>query len=106
LIFGYTANLDLIVMSLFPEQLLIASALGYEPVSSDEAELPADLSCCNLEIKTEDNWPQVKYNGEWYSVPTLEDVEEWVFDSVCFTPEEDEVEPDDPNSWLSILGLI
>jgi hypothetical protein len=36
----------------------------------------------------------------------MEDVEEWTFDSVCFTPDEDEVEPDDPKSWLSILGMI
>lgn len=106
MVFGYTANLDLIAMSLLPEQLLIASALGYEPVSSDEADLPADLSCCNLETKIEDGWPQVKYHGEWYPVPAMEDVEEWVFDSVCFTPDEEEVEPDHPNSWLSILGLI
>jgi hypothetical protein len=36
----------------------------------------------------------------------MEDMEEWVFDSTCLTPDEDEVEPDHPHSWLSILGLI
>ena len=35
-----------------------------------------------------------------------EDIEEWTFDSVCFTPGDDEVEPDHPDSWLSLLGLI
>ena len=42
----------------------------------------------------------------WYDVPTNEEIEEWSFDSVAFTPDDDEVEPDHPDSWLSILGLI
>lgn len=42
----------------------------------------------------------------WYELPTVEDIEEWTFDSVCPTPAEDELEPDHPDSWLSLLGLI
>jgi hypothetical protein len=42
----------------------------------------------------------------WYNVPDNEDIEEWAFDSVAFTPDDEEVEPDHPDSWLSILGLI
>jgi hypothetical protein len=42
----------------------------------------------------------------WYDIPTNEEIEEWSFDSICFTPGEDEVEPDSPDSWLRILGLI
>jgi hypothetical protein len=42
----------------------------------------------------------------WYDIPTNEEIEEWAFDSVAFTPDDDEVEPDHPDSWLSILGLI
>jgi len=42
----------------------------------------------------------------WYDIPTNEEIEEWSLDSVCFTPGDDEVEPDHPDSWLSILGLI
>jgi len=42
----------------------------------------------------------------WYDVPSLEDVEEQVFDSIAYTPCGDEVEPDHVDSWLSILGLI
>jgi hypothetical protein len=42
----------------------------------------------------------------WYDVPTNEEIEEQSFDSIAFTPAEDEVEPDHPDSWLSILGLI
>lgn len=42
----------------------------------------------------------------WYEIPSNEDIEEWSFDSVCFTPGDDEVEPDHPDSWLSLLGMI
>ena len=42
----------------------------------------------------------------WYDVPTLEDIEEWTFDSTCPTPAGDDVEPDHVDSWLRILGLI
>jgi hypothetical protein len=42
----------------------------------------------------------------WYEVPSNEDIEEWALDSFCFTPGDDEVEPDHPDSWLSLLGLI
>lgn len=42
----------------------------------------------------------------WYEIPSNEDIEEWAFDSVCFTPGDDEVEPDHPDSWLRLLYLI
>jgi hypothetical protein len=42
----------------------------------------------------------------WYDIPSNEDIEEWTFDSVCFTPGDDEVEPDHPDSWLYLLGMI
>jgi hypothetical protein len=43
---------------------------------------------------------------EWVKVPSTEELEAWVSDSVCETPDGDIVEPDHPHSWLSILGLI
>lgn len=93
-------------MALLPEQQLIASTFGYEPVGEDIAGEPADTSLCFHDIEDRNGWPHILYKGEWCPVPTMEEVEEWVFDSVCFTPDEDEVEPDHPHSWLSILGLI
>ena len=42
----------------------------------------------------------------WYDVPSLEDVEEWTFDSCCPTPAGEEVEHDHCDSWLRILGLV
>jgi hypothetical protein len=43
---------------------------------------------------------------EWFEVPSFKEIESWVYDSVCETPEGDPIEPDNPRSWLSILGLI
>lgn len=93
-------------MALLPEQQLIASVVGYTPVNEQEGSAPADTSCCVYEVEEKDGWPHIFWRKNWYAVPTVEDVEEWVFDSVCPTPDEDEVEPDHPRSWLSILGLI
>ncbi|WP_165873512.1 hypothetical protein [Parasulfuritortus cantonensis] len=50
--------------------------------------------------------PRIMFNGTSYEVPSLEQIEEWILDSVCETPEGDCVEPDHPDSWLSLLGLI
>ncbi|WP_322075532.1 hypothetical protein [Burkholderia cenocepacia] len=49
---------------------------------------------------------QITWKGRQYEVPSNSEIEQWVFDSVCETPDGDTVEPDHPNSWLSILGLI
>lgn len=48
----------------------------------------------------------VIWRGKKYPTPTLEELEWWTFDGVCETPEGDAVEPDHPDSWLRILGLI
>ena len=55
----------------------------------------------------DENGQSYAYQSEgWYEVPSLEDIEEWSFDSICPTPDESEVEPDDPDSWLRLLGMI
>jgi len=48
----------------------------------------------------------IRFKDEWHQVPPTEQIEEWVMDSVCETPEGDTVEPDHPHSWLWILKLI
>ena len=48
----------------------------------------------------------ITYKGEVYDTPSLDELEEWVFDSVCETPDGRTVEPDHPDSWLCLLGLI
>jgi len=46
------------------------------------------------------------WNGQEYEVPDMDLIEQWVWDSVCETPEGDTVEPDHPDSWLSLLHFI
>ncbi|CAM5362417.1 hypothetical protein SSTU70S_05623 [Stutzerimonas stutzeri] len=48
----------------------------------------------------------ITWKGKQYEVPDMETLGKFAFDSVCETPEGDTVEPDHPDSWLSILGLI
>jgi hypothetical protein len=48
----------------------------------------------------------VVWKGDEYEVPGAEQIEAWVTGSLCETPDGDVVEPDHPDSWLSILGLI
>jgi hypothetical protein len=115
---------------LLPEQVAIATVLGYEPLSTEaEGQEQYPIECCFQDpLKG-----QLPYNGAvrkkkgvlmyywipkgrnyrheqdligWYEVPTMENIEEWTFDSICLTPADDEVEPDHPDSWLSLLGLI
>jgi hypothetical protein len=119
-------------MALLPEQLLIAEVVGYEPVTEDEGmqQYPADVDfqdapkgaipCTGNVYKNKKGvlrcyWIPAgsNYSSEegdeltgWYTIPTLEDIEEQIFDSVSFTPCGDEVEPDHIDSWLSILKLI
>ena len=122
-------------MALLPVQHEIAKVIGYEPLTEEEgwAQYPADVDyqdapkgaipCTGNVYRNKKGiircyWiPTSGKNGQyttqeseeltgWYDVPTLEDIEEYTFDSVCFTPAGDEVEPDHPDSWLSILGII
>jgi hypothetical protein len=44
--------------------------------------------------------------GEWVPVPSTDALMEWSFDSVCETPDGRSVEPDHPDSWLRLLGLV
>ena len=46
------------------------------------------------------------FKGEWYVVPTEQQFKEWTFDSVCESPDGRIVEPDAPDSWLSLMALV
>jgi hypothetical protein len=46
------------------------------------------------------------FRGCWYDIPTVAEVMEWTLDSVCPTPDGRTVEPDAPDSWLSLLQLV
>lgn len=54
---------------------------------------------------------QPAWAREVTEMPTMEEVEDWVHDSVCDTPTGHQVEPDGEGpdgvpSWLRLLGLI
>ena len=46
------------------------------------------------------------FQGCWYDVPSVAEVMEWTLDSVCPTPDGRTMEPDAPDSWLSLLQLV
>ena len=117
-------------MALTTEQQLIGQALGYEPLTEEEGseQYPVEVTYRGA--------PAVPYIGDvyrnkqgtlrcfwapqgdnysaqehdelagWYTVPDLEELEEWTFDSCCPTPAGDEVEHDHPDSWLRLLSLV
>jgi len=49
---------------------------------------------------------KVTWKGREYDPPSLGELREWLSDSVCETPDGEQVEPDHPDSWLSLLGMI
>ena len=66
-----------------------------------------DLSIIRRKKMREDGFPTtITWNGEEYEVPSFAEIESWVYDSVCETPDGCIVEPDHPDSWVRILGLI
>ena len=60
----------------------------------------------------DDNLPEtIEWRGQVFDVPELDELEGWVFDSMCETLDGDMVEPDGWNvegcpSWLLVLGLV
>ena len=111
---------------LHPSTQEIAATFGYQPFDEEEGQQqfqaecdfqdapPNAIACTGSVYRNKQGvlrcyWVPVYGDKElegWYDVPTNEEIEEWCFDSVAFTPGEDEVEPDHPDSWLRILGLI
>ena len=60
----------------------------------------------------EDGLPEtIEWRGQLFDVPEFEELEGWVFDSVCETLEGENIEPDGWDcegcpSWLLVLGLV
>ena len=42
----------------------------------------------------------------WHDVPSIAQLLEWTLDGVAETPDGSRVEPDAPNSWLTLLGVV
>jgi len=85
----------------------VAAAMGSPELSAaEQAEpfpvsdvLPADR------VKSQDGWLSVRWRGQWWPVPSTGEIETMISDSACDTPDGRQVEPDHPESWLSILAL-
>jgi hypothetical protein len=41
----------------------------------------------------------------WRDVPSIAELMEWSLDGVAETPDGSRVEPDAPESWLTLLGI-
>ena len=46
------------------------------------------------------------WNGQWLDVPTIAELMAWSMDGICETPDGSRVEPDAPDAWLSLLGIV
>jgi hypothetical protein len=57
-------------------------------------------------IRSGDKVLMLRWKSKWWTVPTMDEVGRWTFDSVCETPDGDIVEPDAPDSWLHLLKLV
>jgi len=102
-------------------------AMGYQPMEEPEAsaQFPAELT------KKTDGAGAIRRNPEtgllellwlprggnysfsdacqlrgWFEIPAAADVESWCLDSLAETPCGDSVEPDHPDAWPVLLGLI
>lgn len=78
-----------------------------EPTEADDAEpAPMEYVPATHRRTGPDGWPEVRWAGAWYPVPSMAEIERFCFDSVAESPDGATVEPDHPESWPSILGLI
>jgi hypothetical protein len=87
----------------------VRAAFGYTEATPDEAAepFPAHETMAADRIRPgEDAWPDVFWRGKWWPVPTLSEVESWALDSLAETPDGRTVEPDHPEAWPRILGVI
>ncbi|MGA0179287.1 MAG: hypothetical protein ACO3IC_10110 [Burkholderiaceae bacterium] len=46
------------------------------------------------------------FRNQWVDVPTVAELMAWSFYGVCETPDGSRVEPDAPDAWLKLLGIV
>ena len=49
---------------------------------------------------------RLRFGDAWHLVPSHADAMRWTLDGMAETPDGRTVEPDDPDSWLILCGLI
>jgi hypothetical protein len=69
-------------------------------------KLLRDGAVGRFNLKNGEKILKLRFNRKWHVVPTMEDVQMWTLDSACETPDGRMVEPDAPDSWLSLLKLV
>lgn len=88
----------------------VAAAVGatYETPSDSEAAEPwpaADTVPADR-LRNGPQGPELRWRGQWWPVPSVGEVEAWLLDSTAETPDGRTVEPDHPESWPAVLGVI
>lgn len=87
----------------------VAAAMGAPQLTTeDEAEAfpVAEVMPADRVRVDDDGWPSVRWRGQWWPAPTVGEVHAMALDSVAETPDGRTVEPDHPEAWPRLLGLI
>lgn len=78
-----------------------------EPAADDSTDTAGELAArAGLPIDQAGGSLRILWRGKFWPAPTDCELELWTLDSCCETPDGRTVEPDAPDSWLSILRLI
>ena len=76
-----------------------------EPIESDQ--FPARETVAADRLRNGADGLELRWRGKWWPVPTLGEVEAWaLFDGTAETPDGRTVEPDHPESWTVLLGVV
>jgi hypothetical protein len=89
----------------------ISAAIGgdYQPVSEDDGaeQYPARETVAASLLRDGTYGLEMFWRGEWWQVPTMGEVEAWaLFEGAAETPDGRTVEPDAPDAWPVLLGVI
>lgn len=85
-------------------------ALAAPPTKPENDGLPASIhlakSARRRYRQDEHGTWQIQWRGTWWNAPTDPELDFWTIDSICESPDGRSLEPDHPESWLSILRLV
>lgn len=86
----------------------VARAMGHTFASDSEAaeQFPAREVIAADRLRDGVDGLELLWRGQWWPVPTLGEVEGWALDSLAETPDGRTVEPDHPESWPHLLGVV
>lgn len=86
----------------------VARAMGHSFASDSETaeQFPARETVAADRLRDGADGLEMFWRGRWWQVPTLGEVEGWALDSLAETPDGRTVEPDHPESWPHLLGVV